>query len=134
MMHIECPHCETGLRLADKYAGRKARCPRCKEVLQLPDESEREYFDDPEPADEEEEEQEEEERPRRKKKKRRPRRSTGPSPRNLIFGILFLGFGLFLAVGSTIFLIIDRKVSILVVGVIKGILFIVLGLNYFRRE
>ena len=36
MIHITCRHCSRAIRAADEYAGKKIRCPGCKEVLALP--------------------------------------------------------------------------------------------------
>jgi phage FluMu protein Com len=36
MIHITCQHCSRDIRVADEHAGKKIRCPGCKEVLTLP--------------------------------------------------------------------------------------------------
>jgi ribosomal protein S27E len=36
MIHITCQHCTRDIRVADEHAGKKIRCPGCKEVLVLP--------------------------------------------------------------------------------------------------
>jgi phage FluMu protein Com len=36
MIQIKCPHCSKEMRAADEQAGKKVRCPGCKEVLTLP--------------------------------------------------------------------------------------------------
>ena len=35
-IHCECSHCNVKLNLPAKLAGSKARCPKCKEVFQIP--------------------------------------------------------------------------------------------------
>jgi uncharacterized Zn finger protein (UPF0148 family) len=35
-MKFECPSCGKTLNVKDDYAGKKARCPGCKEVLTVP--------------------------------------------------------------------------------------------------
>jgi phage FluMu protein Com len=36
MIKFKCPHCPKVLNVGDEYAGKKVRCPACKEVLTLP--------------------------------------------------------------------------------------------------
>jgi hypothetical protein len=36
MIHITCQHCSRDIRVADEHAGKRIRCPGCKEVLTLP--------------------------------------------------------------------------------------------------
>jgi phage FluMu protein Com len=36
MIQLKCPHCSKDIRAADEHAGKKIRCPGCKEVLPLP--------------------------------------------------------------------------------------------------
>jgi ribosomal protein S27E len=36
MIQVKCPHCSRDIRAADEHAGKKIRCPGCKEVLPLP--------------------------------------------------------------------------------------------------
>jgi ribosomal protein S27E len=36
MIQLKCPHCSKEMRVADEHAGKKIRCPACKEVLALP--------------------------------------------------------------------------------------------------
>src|SRR5260370_6218107 len=36
MIQVKCPHCSKDIRAADEHAGKKIRCPGCKEVLPLP--------------------------------------------------------------------------------------------------
>jgi hypothetical protein len=35
-MRFDCPSCGRTLNVKDEYAGKKARCPGCKEVLTVP--------------------------------------------------------------------------------------------------
>ena len=35
-MRFSCPHCRRTLNVKDELAGRKVRCPGCKNVLQVP--------------------------------------------------------------------------------------------------
>ncbi len=36
MIQLKCPHCSKDIRAADEHAGKRIRCPGCKEVLPLP--------------------------------------------------------------------------------------------------
>jgi phage FluMu protein Com len=36
MIQLKCPHCAKEIRAAEEHAGKKIRCPKCKEVLTLP--------------------------------------------------------------------------------------------------
>jgi ribosomal protein S27E len=36
MIQKKCPHCSRAIRVADEHAGKKIKCPGCKEVLALP--------------------------------------------------------------------------------------------------
>jgi hypothetical protein len=36
MIRLQCPHCTKEISARDELAGKKVRCPVCKEVLQLP--------------------------------------------------------------------------------------------------
>jgi phage FluMu protein Com len=36
MIQFNCPHCDREIRAADEHAGKRTRCPKCKEVLTLP--------------------------------------------------------------------------------------------------
>jgi phage FluMu protein Com len=36
MIQLKCPHCTKEIRAAEEHAGKKIRCPKCKEVLTLP--------------------------------------------------------------------------------------------------
>jgi ribosomal protein S27E len=36
MIHVKCQHCSREIRAGDEYAGKKIRCPDCKEILALP--------------------------------------------------------------------------------------------------
>jgi hypothetical protein len=36
MIRITCQHCSRAIRAPDEYAGKKIKCPGCKEVLALP--------------------------------------------------------------------------------------------------
>jgi ribosomal protein S27E len=36
MIQVKCPHCSRDIRAADEHAGKRIRCPGCKEVLPLP--------------------------------------------------------------------------------------------------
>ena len=37
MITAKCPHCQTGIRGEDRFAGRVVNCPKCKKQLQMPD-------------------------------------------------------------------------------------------------
>ena len=39
MLRTKCPHCSREIRAADEQAGKRVRCPDCKEVVKLPDAS-----------------------------------------------------------------------------------------------
>ena len=39
MLRAQCPNCSKEIRAADAQAGKRVRCPDCKEVLTLPDAS-----------------------------------------------------------------------------------------------
>jgi uncharacterized paraquat-inducible protein A len=101
MIKFKCPHCDRDVSVADEHAGKKARCPACREIFQIPQAraaveeipearprpkaapperprrpapvEEEEDLPEAEAADDEPEEEAEEERPRRKKKKIRAR-------------------------------------------------------------
>lgn len=36
MIQLKCPHCGKDMRAGDEHAGKKVRCPGCKEVVTLP--------------------------------------------------------------------------------------------------
>jgi hypothetical protein len=36
MIALKCPHCAKGIRAPDEQAGKRVRCPGCKEVLTVP--------------------------------------------------------------------------------------------------
>jgi predicted Zn finger-like uncharacterized protein len=40
MITTTCPHCRTGLKVQAQHAGKKVRCPKCKEVVPIPAASE----------------------------------------------------------------------------------------------
>ncbi len=74
---VQCPECETKLKVKDESAGKKARCPRCQTVIPVPLEEEPEVVEErvvdrprpsPKKSRDEDEEDEDEEEPRRKKK------------------------------------------------------------------
>ena len=35
-MRFSCPHCGKALNIKDKLAGKRAKCPGCKNVLRIP--------------------------------------------------------------------------------------------------
>ncbi len=35
-IEARCPHCESTIRAADKYAGQQVKCPKCGGVMQVP--------------------------------------------------------------------------------------------------
>jgi hypothetical protein len=36
MIKVKCPHCPKVMNIGDEYAGKKIRCPACKEVIAVP--------------------------------------------------------------------------------------------------
>jgi hypothetical protein len=36
VIHFKCPHCQKDIATADEHAGKKARCPGCKEIVVVP--------------------------------------------------------------------------------------------------
>jgi predicted Zn finger-like uncharacterized protein len=76
-LRVACPTCSAVVAIPDQFAGKRVRCPKCKNTFLAPGQAvlEGEILVD-EPAEEEEPEQErepEEERPRKKKKKKKRR-------------------------------------------------------------
>ncbi len=35
-IRVECPTCQVGIRVADEFAGKRGKCPRCKTILEIP--------------------------------------------------------------------------------------------------
>jgi hypothetical protein len=33
---VDCPSCRTSFHVAEQYAGKRGRCPHCRELLQVP--------------------------------------------------------------------------------------------------
>ena len=45
MIHFEC-RCGTKIKVADEYAGKKGKCPKCKEVIEIPKLDNTDFVDD----------------------------------------------------------------------------------------
>ncbi len=41
MIHFECEHCSESVRVGDTYAGKSGRCPFCRGVVRIPEQSTR---------------------------------------------------------------------------------------------
>lgn len=37
MIHVTCPHCQTSFGAREEHAGRRAKCPKCQGLLQVPE-------------------------------------------------------------------------------------------------
>ncbi len=81
---FSCPACERELKVKDELAGRKIRCPACKEVITVVAQAEESRVSatplKKKPraeVDEDSDEPEEEERPRKKKKKKKKKSNQG---------------------------------------------------------
>jgi predicted Zn finger-like uncharacterized protein len=85
---FSCPSCAGELKVRDELAGRKVKCPKCGEVIPVPEE-------------ESEEEQEQEDRPRKKKKKKRKNKSNTAVIVGIILGVLLVGGGVAIVVAVT---------------------------------
>ncbi len=36
MIHFQCEHCHRPVRVADRFAGKRGRCPHCQETVSIP--------------------------------------------------------------------------------------------------
>jgi len=63
MPNIQCPHCETTVKVPASKAGQRVRCPKCQEMFEAPDDDDEEDKgqEDQEDDDEEQEDQDDEE-------------------------------------------------------------------------
>ena len=50
MIRFTCEHCSRNVRVADKFGGKKGRCPYCKEVIEIPAQSEPEPIPEDDPV------------------------------------------------------------------------------------